>query len=914
MISPMLRCAAILVCWTMCTVVQAQSVHREVLANGVTVINVDRRDTHAAHIMVLVQAGQEHEGSLSGTGISRVLQGIIVDTARSHSDRLARLGGQLTTISSDFSGDHHGSPMVGLALTTTDSALSEGLHFLARALRQPQIDEQRLARSLQLIRSGEQRDAADPDTILQRNVVSLALREHPLRLPARGIPQLRQNLTVEMLADYHRQHYTGNRTTVIVVGNIDSARTRREVRRAFADLPQGALNHSSPIQEPVQFAPRHREVAAPRDEQRQIYGWRTPSLSFYHDHAALEVLQVLLQEQLEALSSGPDGQRLASSLKVRHFAPPRAPGLFTISLSPESQSSSDAWIAVQTALNDLRQNGPQDSQLQRAKRIWQRQQAERLSTVAGLAADLARWEQAVGAPEFGQQFRRSVSQLSIADIQRVAGTLLHPNGANVSRVSLRPATSIDPPAAGERSTLTDIAPRSQVLSGGVQLLHRYMPIGLTHVRITMRAGPSVEPEDLRGASLLLASLYQQGSEQLHGSDLTQHLSSLGMRLQSRATAHHLELHITCFPEDLEEALRILTTILAQPQLPQSAVEQVIARTISQSRRVPRSWSDRLLNAVDGIMLEQHYGLNDSGQLRESLESISRNDLLHWHRQITVGNNIVVSVYGDYRHEDLPTFINQQLAAVSGLEDGSSPQPHITDWSDSDPAAVTTLTAENDEEAIAWTWRAPDRVTRQDQPAMDVLIALLTGNQGQGGRLGRTLSDSGIDPDSALLVHRRSLHGRGYWSVLVQVPKGSSEDVRDRIPAEVQRLVQALTSSDSEHQENLSASEIEAAKSLVINARLIAMEDQGQASLAHAQALLSNDSIEGERDYHRRLEAVSRADLAGVANAYLDTTPIIVQIVPPQAENDENEESRMDGPDNGQEEGLGNPASDNPASD
>ena len=42
----------------------AMSVNRDVLPNGMTVVSVDRRDTHAVHMLALVEAGLRHEQRL----------------------------------------------------------------------------------------------------------------------------------------------------------------------------------------------------------------------------------------------------------------------------------------------------------------------------------------------------------------------------------------------------------------------------------------------------------------------------------------------------------------------------------------------------------------------------------------------------------------------------------------------------------------------------------------------------------------------------------------------------------------------------------------------------------------------------------------------------------------------------------
>ena len=269
---------------------------------------------------------------------------------------------------------------------------------------------------------------------------------------------------------------------------------------------------------------------------------------------------------------------------MRSAAGGTTPGVFSIAFRPHGPvAGEDAWFGIQEVLDDLRQNGPSAKELQTSKRNWQRQQALSQTKVESIAKDLARWEQSVGVPAFGGTYREAVGGLSVDNVKRVVATYLHPKGANLSRVSVVPTK---PPVNGEqssqttngeRSTLTDVALKQETLPFGAQIIHRYMSIGLAHVRLTMKAGSSIEEEEFLGASNLLAELLQAGSTNRRGADFKALLNELGMQFSVQAPPHHLELHIVCFPEDVQQALSLLIDVVKQPALPETALEQAIAR-------------------------------------------------------------------------------------------------------------------------------------------------------------------------------------------------------------------------------------------------------------------------------------------------------------------------------------------------
>ncbi|TVR42904.1 MAG: insulinase family protein [Planctomycetota bacterium] len=866
----------------------SESAQREVLANGLTLIHVDRRDTHAVHILALVRAGPGDEGPWLGSGMSRTVQAMIQAAARERSGELTRLGDQLQTHASNYLGQTWSSDQVAFSLSTTSTAFTEGINLLARMLTRPQFSNEHFQQALALLRAGDQRDARLAPELAQRLLAQLVFRQHPARLPSRGIASRRDTLNLEAIQEFHRRHYTTNRMTIVVVGNLSAAQVLRDVRRAFGEIPSGDWGPSANMSEPVQFAPRQQLSESPDGEEYRLIGWRTPPLSFYQDHAGLELLGLILSHRFEQrLSDERDARRWARDIQVRHLVGLRNPGLFTIAYRPTGGTDGESWFNIQEILDQLRQDGPSAEELATAKRLWQRRQAEALASVAGVARDLARWEQAVGVPGFGRTFRQAVTNTDAQAIQRLAANHLHPKGANRSEITLVPAERDESDGGanrqGTRSALTDVVPRQEELPFGARLIHRFMPIGLAHVRLTMNAGASVEPDGFYGATALLARLLEEGSQARQGQDFRSYLRSYGMDFRIRATAHHLELHLICFPDDVNEALSLLIDLIKSPALPEAALERAVAEQIAIFGAEPAGWQERLRRVVDATMLSDHYGHRDNSVIREQIGNLGRDRLLQWHQQLTVGSNLVISVYGEFDANNLTPSVNALLTADPVLREAEAPIVIGSTWSEHQPPAVTTLTANPGEEALALVWRGPDMESVRDLAAHRIFTSILTGNQGRGGRIASALSRAGIDPENSLVAERQSLAGRGYWAILVKVPDHRLEEVRELVLGEVNEVVTALTSSNQSEQGRLTANDMSAAQALAVNARVLAMEDQGQASLVHVSSLLRGRSLEQELAQPSRMANLERSDLARIANTYFMYEPVIIQLATPQSE-------------------------------
>ena len=863
------------------------SVNRDVLPNGLTVVTVDRRDTHAVHMLALVEAGLIHEQRLLGSGISRLTQAMILANSRRYRNEVSRLGGQVSGLTHD---EGRSASHVGFSLSTTDTAYEEGLQLLGKLLTQPELGDKEWKQAHSLLDAKDTTVLRDIESQAKERLKSLTFRKHPSRIPHRGLSAERKALTLEEVTDFYENNYSANKTTIIVVGNVDHKRVVSEVNQAFADMKRVEYDGATEANEPVQFAQRQAVAVSPDDEEYQMFGWRTPPATFYKDHAALDLLQHIIQDRLQKrLASDQEGQPLATAIQVRSEVAGTSPGVFSIAFKPGQTSKNDAWFGIQEVLDDLRQNGPSADELQASKRNWQRKQTLTLTKVGGIASDLARWEQSVGVPGFGITYREAVGALTLESVKRVVASHLHPKGANLSMVNIRPApttendtTQGNEDGPKERSTLTDVAPKQELLPFGAKLLHRYMPIGLAHVRLTMKAGSSIEQDEFLGVSQLLAELLQAGSVNRRGADFQALLKQFGMEFTVQSSPHHLELHLICFPEDVPQAMALLVDLVKQPAIPETALEQVVARLSGAMGPQDESWLGTLKRAINQAMLSNHYSLVDTTRLRESLAEMDREKLLGWFAQISTGSNLVFSVYGEYE----PTATAEQLATLLNAD----PQPNVGEIPatiPSEPLAeqppeLTTLSNEaGADEAFALVWEGPAReALGSDGPAMDIFNALLLGNEGRGGRLANVLGDLGIDPENALKLVQKSYVGRGYWAVAIQVPAGRLVEVNDAVKNEIALLVRSLTSSTPEHQEALNAEEVSAAQALSKNARTLAYEDQGDASLLHAIAVLSDNGLTEVLSYQAQLSAVTRGDLARIANRYFAQEPITFQLANP----------------------------------
>ena len=250
----------------------AESVHREVLANGLVLVVQEFHQSSAAEVRVTVRAGPVNEGPLLGSGASLLLQRVLVNSGFGGQGvdevrrAIARLGNRFyaeTTVATAAYG-----------MSVTGDQTSEALGVLAGLVSNYQYTQADLQRQREAILAQPESSA---ETLGDRLVSGVVYRQHPARLPVSGTSAMMEQVTLDLLRRYQAARYTAANTVVTVVGNVNTNDIRRQVAQTFNHYAAGGYQPSPLYIEPLQVGPRyasgHADVAVPR----VTMAWRTES-------------------------------------------------------------------------------------------------------------------------------------------------------------------------------------------------------------------------------------------------------------------------------------------------------------------------------------------------------------------------------------------------------------------------------------------------------------------------------------------------------------------------------------------------------------------------------------------------------------------------------------------------------------
>lgn len=188
------------------------------------------------------------------------------------------------------------------------------------------------------------------------------------------------------------------------------------------------------------------------------------------------------------------------------------------------------------------------------------------------------------------------------------------------------------------------------------------------LEIRFRGGASLDLPGKRGATNLMTALLEEGAGDLDARGFALEKEALATSLTYDVGADSLSVSARFLTENRDEALELLRKSLVSPRFDEDAVERVraqIASIIQSDEKDPSKIAGR---AVAGLLYGDHpYGSTQNGTL-ESLNALTRDDLIDAHRAALARDRVYISAVGDINASDLAEKLDAllgELPAVGG---------------------------------------------------------------------------------------------------------------------------------------------------------------------------------------------------------------------------------------------------------
>jgi zinc protease len=495
-------------------------------------------------------------------------------------------------------------------------------------------------------------------------------KEAPYGHPVIGERDHVRSATASIIKAHYDRWYHPNNASLIVCGGFDPDQALSRIRELFGPIPRKDLPPRKEALPARRTEPVHTVIESKFVSPRLIVAFNTIRTGEPGYHA-LELIQaVLAGGKTGRLYKGlVEGQELATSVTGSNSTG-RYPGSFEIEV--ELLRGKDPQLAEKRVIEEierLRNDPIGEAELRRAKQGILASEIFSRESVHGLADRIAR---GVTTNDLGflKDYLPLISAVTAADIQQAARQYLDPARRVVitsvaAKEGQAPAAAPASPGhrraplrgcfrnARSREGQVQDAPiqrfnlrRAQrvVLDNGLTLLlleNRRLPIVVADAFV--RNGRLLEPEAQAGVAHLTGALLDEGTEKHTGPEIAELIEDVGGSLEFSSTGGGVQV----LSADRRLGLKLLFECLARPAFPEDAVARQKLRLLTEIDDQERQPEVKAQMAYDALVYGPHPFARPDLGTHQSVEKLSRADLVAFHRRLFVPNNTILAVVGDF---------------------------------------------------------------------------------------------------------------------------------------------------------------------------------------------------------------------------------------------------------------------------
>lgn len=181
------------------------------------------------------------------------------------------------------------------------------------------------------------------------------------------------------------------------------------------------------------------------------------------------------------------------------------------------------------------------------------------------------------------------------------------------------------------------------------------------VTLIVKAGQVNELHEKAGLANLVAELLTEGTKSRKANDINEELDFMGASLDVSAENDYTIIKLSILKKDIEKGFEIFSDILLNPVFPQEEIDRKKDRIKGYLIRLEEEPSFLAERAFRKELFGDHpYGRLVEGSI-ESIDKITREDIVTFYSNYFIPNNSIISVVGDLTTEELNTLFAKYLA-------------------------------------------------------------------------------------------------------------------------------------------------------------------------------------------------------------------------------------------------------------
>lgn len=829
-----------------------------VLKTGLAILVKEKQDTPVVSCRISVRAGSIYEEELLGCGVSHYLEHVVsggttaIRSEKENKEIISNLGGasnastsyDTTTYFIDTTNDHWetAASLLFSYVTSCSFALPEILR------EKPVI--------LQEFKLGEN----NPNKQLWQLFMSTCYISHPIRYPIIGYKQMFERLTRDDLQSYFSKRYQPQNMVLTVVGDINALSALKKIIKLTKDFKPSNIFDIPLPQEKPQLSARWVEQEHPAAKLTSMkIGFPSVALND-NDVYPLDVLAIVLgsgktSRLYKALK---DDQQLVLSANAFNWTPSFARGVFVFSANLEYKNVNPAIKTIWDVIESIKKTGVTEEELDRAKHkviadyIFSNQDAD------DIASNLSSSYLATGNPHFDSNYVDNIKAVTLKDINRVAQHYFVKNQQTVAIIKPHGTLTQTSPVVQEISK--DKKPKLIKLDNGMKIIIKKIKADpIVDFRLFLKGGLRYEDVSQTGISRFMASLLTRGTSTRSVQDIAEAIENIGGKLSASSGSNTISLSCSVLDEDVLTGLELLSDIALYPSFPQEEIEKVRKDILLAIEQQDQSWQNELMRFFKKNFFIDHPYKNDILGTKESINSLTKEDLQEFYKKLFVPKNMVLAVCGNFDEEEI---LKEIKSIFGGLPNTPLPEINIQKETGEFLNGNSSIEKTSDKYSASILLGFPGvTIYDKDKYALDVIDAAISGIGFPSGWLQESLR--GNNRNLVYFVHAFARFGidGGFFCVMTQTTMENYDRVISIIRENINKLIA----------EGLTGDEIESAKNMCITMHKLSLESP--AAQAYNSAL--NETLGLGFDYDEKypdhIKKVTKEEINKTAVKYFSNS-------------------------------------------
>ncbi len=657
---------------TLASVSLTTNVIKTELDNGLVVLLKEIPTAPVVSLQVWYRVGSAQEAP-GQNGIAHQLEHLMFKGTQSRPIQFGQLFSAIGSQTNAFTS----YDMTAYFHTVRASQLEPLLILEADRMVNTDISPDQLSSEKRVVISELQGYENSPEYRLSRTLMNTLYPEHAYGLPVGGTVADVESFSLEAVQNYYRQFYRPDNAVIVITGDMEAGATLQLVKDIFGDIPKPSS--PLPIHKPATPHPGpipEKPIILSEPGSAPLLQILYPLPAWDHpDFAAIEVLDAILTAgRSSRLYQALVETGLASSVSA-YAAGLQAGGWYEVDAVATLETSLEEILEVlQAEIAQIQTELVTPEELDQAKTQLQAHFILRNRDIDSQAGQLAYDQVVTGDYHFSEKLLTRITQVTAVDIQRVAQTYLVSEKA-VQGQFIPSELTATPPQASGMQTSEDFSPGIPVDPAEVaQFLppvthepphsHQALPEKFTlsnGLRVLLlrdtstptvtlsghtQAGTAYDLQTKPGVASLTADNVGNGTKTKTALELAQTLESHGAGLELAAFREGVDLDGYALSPDLNLLLETLADILQNATFPDAEFSRSRQRALTDLQMDLDDPNRVARRVFQQTIYPSDHPLHSFPTL-ESLQAISREDLIRFYQQQYTPENTILTLVGNF---------------------------------------------------------------------------------------------------------------------------------------------------------------------------------------------------------------------------------------------------------------------------